>query len=199
MGLIGQMESLVTLWREKANWSPLVLKLPENLPMEEWAGIGRELCRTDQVMKWWIGDWAAFGLRKYGQLKEFAEMNGLNYQSLADMAWVSKSVEVSRRRESLEWSKHREVAALPAKEQEEWLARAEKEELPVAEIRRQIRQSQGENNALASDGPVIKFASKACDDLVNWIRSQPEDFWNEERRTAWRERLRPIVEFYREL
>jgi hypothetical protein len=34
---------------------------------------------------------------------------------------------------------------------------------------------------------------------VNWIRSQPEDFWNEERRTAWKERLRPIVEFYKEL
>ncbi|HEV8542779.1 MAG TPA: hypothetical protein VGR78_10345 [Verrucomicrobiae bacterium] len=199
MGMIGEMESLVTLWRDKANWSPLLLKLPEELPMEEWANIGRELCRTDQVMKWWIGDWAAFGLRKYGQLKEFAEMNGLNYQSLANMAWVSKSVEVSRRRESLEWSKHQEVAALPAKEQEKWLARAEKEELPVAEMRRQIRQSQGENNALQSDGPVIKFASKACDDLVNWIKSQPEDFWNEERRAAWRARLRPIVEFYQEL
>jgi hypothetical protein len=46
---------------------------------------------------------------------------------------------------------------------------------------------------------VLKFASKACDDLVNWIKSQPEDFWDEERRAAWRGRLRPIVEFYETL
>lgn len=199
MGVIGQMESLAILYGEKASWSALTLKLPEDLKMEDWAIIGRELCRTDQVVKWWIGDWAAFGLTKYGQLKEFAELNGINYQTLADMAWVSRSVEVSRRRESLDWSKHREVAALEPKEQEKWLAKAEKEELPVAEIRRQIRQSQGDNNALESDGPVIKYASKACDDLVNWIKTRPEGFWDEARRTAWRARLRPIVEFYEKL
>jgi hypothetical protein len=182
-----------------AQFRPLNLTLPESLSFEQWAEVGRNLCRSDQVMKWWIGDWAAFGLRKYGQLKEFAEINGINYQSLRDMAWVSEKVELSRRRDNLEWSKHREVAALEPKDQEKWLAKAEAEELPVVEIRRQIRQSQGVQNALQSDGPILKFASKACDDLVNWIRAQPEDFWNEERRTAWRLRLQPIVEFWEKL
>lgn len=197
--MIGQMAFVAKFLDEGTDCSPLVLTLPEDLPMERWASIGRELCRTDQVMKWWIGDWAAFGLRKYGQLKEFAEANGLNYQTLRNLAWVSEKVEMSRRRDNVEWSKHAEVASLEPKEQEKWLAKAEKEELPVVEIRRQIRQSQGDNNALESDGPVLKFASKACDDLVNWIKSQPEDFWDEERRAAWRGRLRPIVEFYETL
>jgi hypothetical protein len=182
-----------------AQFEALGLRLPEGLAFEQWADIGKTLCRSDQVMKWWLGDWAAFGSRKYGQLKEFAEINGLNYGTLRNLAWVSEKVELSRRRDNVEWSKHAEVAALEPREQQKWLAKAEKEELPVVEIRRQIRQSQGESNALASDGPVLKFASKACDDLVNWIRSQPEDFWNEERRTAWRERLRPIVEFWEKL
>lgn len=198
-GLLGHESVIAAILDEGTKCGPLVLKLSEDLPMERWAEIGRELCRTDQVMKWWIGDWAAFGLKKYGQLKEFAEANGFNYQTLRNLAWVSEKVELSRRRDNLEWSKHAEVAALEPKAQEQWLAKAEKEELPVVEIRRQIRQSQGENNALESDGPVLKFASKACDDLVNWIRSQPEDFWNEDRRAAWRKRLQPIVEFYQTL
>lgn len=185
--------------------TPLVLKLPEDLSLDSWAAIGRELCRSEQMMKWWIGDWANFGFRKYGQLKEFAEANGINYQTLRDLAWVSEKVEMSRRRDNLEWSKHREVAALEPKDQEKWLAKAEKEELPLVEIRRQIRQSQGENNALQSDGPVLKFASKSCDDLVNWLRQHPllpaggNDFWDEERRAAWRLRLQPIVEFWKQL
>ncbi len=188
-------------------FSSLELRLPEALPMEDWAAVGRRLCRTDQVVKWWLGDWAAFGLgdkdkkgwRKHGQLKEFAEANGVNYQTLRNLAWVSQSVELSRRRDKVEWTKHAEVAALPAKEQKKWLAKIEAEELPNAEIRRQIRQSKGENNALESDGPVTRFASKACDDLVNWIKGRPEGFWDEERRAAWKARLKPVADFYQSL
>ena len=88
---------------------------------------------------------------------------------------------------------------MPAKEQKQWLAKVEKEDMPRVEMRRQIRQAGGENNALESDGPIIKFASKACDDLVNWIKTRPGDFWTEERRAAWRIRLDPIVKFHETL
>lgn len=177
----------------------LELRLPDALEIGAWAEIGRKLMRSDQVLKWWIGDWAAFGIRKYGQLKEFAEANGINYAGLRQLAWVSESVELSRRRDNLEWSKHQEVAALPPQDQEKWLSKAATEPMTVAELRRQIRQGQGEQNALAGDGPVVRFASKAVDDLVHWLKVENPDVWPEERREAWRNRLQPIVDFWRQL
>ena len=69
----------------------------------------------------------------------------------------------------------------------------------MAGLRQQIRLAQGERNALQSDGPVVKFGSKSCDDLHHFLQSQPTEFWSEERRTVWKDRLRPIVEFYNQL
>lgn len=182
-----------------ATFNALELVLPEDLAKQDWAAVGRQLCRADQVMKWWLGDWAAYGLRKYGELKEFAEANNINYASLRQAAWVCASIELSRRRDTLDWSKHMEVAALKPREQTRWLAKAEAEELPVAELRRQIRQAQGSQNALVADGPTVKFISKACDDLLHWLKRQPADFWTNERKAIWRKRLEPVVEFYESL
>lgn len=190
-----------------AEFTAIELRLPEELSMDEWCKLGRRLCRADQVAKWWLGDWAAFGMgdpekdgwRRHGKLKDFAEANGFDYGYLRNLAWVSRSVQLSRRRDNVEWTKHQEVASLPPQDQEKWLAKIEKEDLPRAELRRQIRQAGGEFNALESDGPVLKFASKACDDLVNWLRTQPEGWWDEGRRAAWRKRLEPIVRFWEKL
>jgi hypothetical protein len=189
-----------------AKFGALELSMPEAISLDDWAAVGRRLCRTDQVVKWWLGDWAAFGLgdkdqkgwRKHGQLKEFADANGVDYQTLRNLAWVSGKVELSRRRDNVEWSKHAEVAALPAKEQTKWLAKMEAEEMPRGELRRQIRQAQAApgSNALESDGPVMRFASKALDDLVNWLKTRPEAFWDEKRRTQWKLRLAPVVKFW---
>ena len=175
------------------------LRLPENLEITDWAAVGRRLVRCDQVLKWWLGDWAAFGLRKYGQLKEFAEANGINYGGLRNLAYVSDAIELSRRRDNLDWSKHAEVAPLPPAEQDTWLQKAVDESLTVADLRRQIRLGQGEKSALEPDGPVMRFASKAVDELCAWIRAENPNEWPEERRETWRKRLAPIVEFAREL
>ena len=182
-----------------ATFTPVELALPADLAIDEWAAIGRRLVRSEQVLKWWVGDWAAFGVRKYGKLKEFAEANGMDYGTLRNLAWVSNSIELSRRRDNVEWSKHAEVAALPAKDQTKWLERIEEEELPRAELRRQIRASQGEQNALKSDGPTTKFVSKALDDLTHWLTSQAADFWTADRKALWKDRLKPLVKFYNSL
>lgn len=184
---------------QQAQFSPLGLELPEGLDLDGWAAVGRRLLRVDQVMKWWLGDWAAFGERKYGALKEFAEANGIDYGTLRNHAWVSGAVELSRRRDTLGWSKHAEVAALKPQEQTEWLAKAETEHLPVAGLRQQIRLSQGESNALEGDGPVVKFGLKAADDLEHWLKARPGEFWSPDRCEAVRARLKPIVEFYERL
>lgn len=186
----------IELRAKGAKFTPLELTFPETMPLEDWAAVGRQLCRSDQVMKWWIGDWAAFGLRKYGQLKEFAAANNLNYGSLRNAAYVSSAIELSRRRDNVEWTTHAEVAPLKPAEQTKWLAKVEAESLPRAELRKQIRQSSGTNNALESDGPVFKFMSKDCDNLIHALKSKPPEFWNDDRKAIWREKLKPLVEFY---
>ena len=200
-----------------ARFTPLGLDLPEQMPIEGWAELGRKLWRTDQVMQWWLGDWAAFGLRKYDQerrkqlrpqeptgrppmtLKEFAAANNINYGTLQNLSWVSQNVPISRRRENLEWSKHAEIAPLEPREQTKWLDKMEAEDLPRSVVRQQIRISQGEHNALQSDGPITKFVTKGLDDFLAWLRGRPDGFWDAERRAVWRERLSPLVEFWKKL
>ena len=202
MGDIGPTWDVAVL--KGARFTPLQLELPESMPLDDWAAIGRKLVRSDQVMQWWLGDWAAFGAgnpdakgwRRHGQLKEFAEANGINYQTLRNLAWVSGRVEMTRRRDNVEWSKHSEVAALPAEEQSKWLQKTEKEALPRAELRRQIRQAGGSSNALEADGPPTKFVSKALDDLVHWLKTRPAEFWDEDMRAVWKARLDPIIRFW---
>jgi hypothetical protein len=63
----------------------------------------------------------------------------LDYQTLANLKWVSASIEVSRRREKLSWTHHSEVAALPSGEQDEWLDLAEQNTWTVRELRQRIR------------------------------------------------------------
>lgn len=201
-----------------AHHTPLELRLPEALDMQGWAEIGRRLCRADQVMQWWLGDWAAFGLRKFegveegnspspnplpeervkprrGALKEFAEANGINYGTLRNLAWVSSKVPLSLRNDKLDWSKHKDVAHLPAKEQAKWLAKTAAENLVVSELRQRIRLSQGEDNALASDGPVLESGQRYLDVLLAWLHGRPQGFWTGERKALWIEKLAPVVEF----
>jgi len=204
-----------------AQFTPLGLDMPDDLPLDGWTEVGRRLVRMEQVTQWWLGDWAAFALRQYegceefggkkcqrdehgqgtrlGTLKEFAAGQGVNYQTLRDLAWVSRAVPVSRRRDNLEHSKHREVAALSPRDQVKWLDKMEHEQLPRSVVREQIRISQGESNALVPDGPVTKFITKALDDLLAWLRARPEGFWTEDHRQIWRDRLKPLVDFYQEL
>jgi len=197
--LVSHQEIELELSSAGAQFTPVELRLPENLAKEDWAHLGRKLARADQVMRWWLGDWAAFGVRKYGQLKEFAELNGIDYGTLRNLAWVCQSVELSRRRDNLDFGKHAEVAQLPPKEQAKWLDKIASEGLPRAEIRRQLRQAAGERNALDSDGPTTRFISRACDDLIHWIKTRPAGFWSEERKTAWKTRLEPLVRFWESL
>jgi hypothetical protein len=192
--------------------TPVRLILPDQLDEKTWAAIGRKLSRAAQVIAWWLGDWAAFGLDhfengriKYHVLKEFAQANNLNYQTLANYAWVARNVTFSRRRENLDWSKHAEVAALAPQAQKQWLARAEEDNLPVAALRQQIRLSQSDQNALTSDGPAMENPRKPIDQLLAWIEkhpdpaNDPENFWTEDRRATWKDWLRPVLAFAAQL
>lgn len=90
------------------------LELPEGLSFEDWLNVGQDLADADRSLRWWIGDWWAYGKHHYGErLKALKEAKGfpLSFQSCMDAGWVSRVFETSRRREVLSWSHHQEVAA----------------------------------------------------------------------------------------
>jgi hypothetical protein len=122
------------------------LELRPGLPISVWQSIGRKLEAIKGSFQWWIGDWANYGVSAYGE-KYTGALKETNYekQSLENMAWVAKHLETSRRRESLSWSHHAEVAALDPEQQTQWLKLAEKQNLSVRDLRVAIKKEHQPN------------------------------------------------------
>jgi hypothetical protein len=53
------------------------------------------------------------------------DATGFSYSTVRNDAYVAEHVKVSRRRDTLSWSHHGEVAQLEPEEQDHWLAQAE--------------------------------------------------------------------------
>jgi len=120
--------------------SQTALDLPKGLSFEEWEETGKTLGKIGRACQWWIGDWLNYGEREYGETYAQAmDETGLEYGTVANYAYVAKAVEPSRRRESLSFSHHSEVASMEPEEQEAWLERARYDEWPVAKLRAKIK------------------------------------------------------------
>lgn len=191
---LAQLESDLT--QNRVVFSRVGLHIPNDLTLEACAELGCKLYRAGKYVQWCLADLAAFMAKRYGQLKEFAEINELNYQYVANLAWVANAVEPSLRKEGVDWAFYEAIAPFPPKEQVVWLETAVTEGISVAELRSRIRLSKGEKCALDRDGPATKSALKSCEDLCYWLRTRPPDFWTPERKAAWRKNLSPIVDLF---
>jgi len=100
---------------------------------------------------WWIGDWLVFGQREYGnRYKQAVAATGLDYQTLRNYAWVASRFCASRRRDTLSFGHHAEVAALCEDDQEAWLRRSVVEGWSRNELRRKLRAKRTERPELPS-------------------------------------------------
>lgn len=175
-----------SLKKISAKAKPSALIIPEKATLEQWTDIGRKLYHAGQTMTWWLADWAAYGDREYGQLKEFCEIQGMNYQTIRNLAAIASSVEMSRRRDNLSFSHHAEVSGLAAREQTKWLALAIKESLSVVELRRQIRSSTAIHLPEKTYGPsdegiemqkLFLDASVVFDRRSDFVKKHPDEAW----------------------
>lgn len=175
-----------SLKKISAKVKPSALIIPEKATLEQWTDIGRKLYHSGQTMTWWLADWAAYGDREYGQLKEFCEIQGMNYQTIRHLACTASSVEMCRRLNNLSFSHHVEVASLPAREQTKWLALAVKESLSVVELRRQIRASTAIHLPEKTFGPsddgievqkIFLDASVMFDRKSDFVKQHPDEAW----------------------
>ncbi len=118
----------------------LGLSLPKDMLFDDWLALGRRLSAGQKVVNWWIGDWWAAGHHRYGERARVAAegLFGREFQTLRNLASVCRSFETSRRRDTLSWSHHVEVAALPPAEADRLLDEAQKDGLSKAELRKRV-------------------------------------------------------------
>lgn len=139
------------------------LALPESLTYDDWERCGEALQAAEGSISWWLGDWLNFGERKYAEkYSQALDPEAKNYGALRNAAWVSKQVELSRRRDKLSFAHHQDVAPLEPIEQDEWLSKAENEGLTSKELR----------VAIAAEKRTAKLAAHHL--ARNWRRAQTE-------------------------
>jgi hypothetical protein len=118
------------------------LQLLRELPFERWVIVGRQLSEMHSSSAWCLGDWLVYGQAAYARrYREAIEQTRLDYQTLRNYAWVAKQFALSRRRDSLSFGHHAELAALPEAEQDFWLRKADELGWPVKRLRREVRSS----------------------------------------------------------
>jgi N6-adenosine-specific RNA methylase IME4 len=111
-------------------------------PFEEWERVLAFASRCEGAVLWWLGD-----LINYGETTDWGEKytqamesSGLDYGTVRNAKYVAGRLELSRRRDTLPFAHHQEVAPLSPDEQSLWLGRAEREGWTRAELRKRLRQ-----------------------------------------------------------
>lgn len=116
-------------------WTPR-----QPLDLAEWIGYGKRFGSLGRACGWWMGDWLNFGSAAYGQkYSRAARISKYEVQTLMNMAYVASRFDPSRRRESVSWSHHAELAPLLAEDQDRWLDRVEADRLTVRDLRQELR------------------------------------------------------------
>lgn len=138
---LAQRTDVVPFIGSQAKAQKAGMVFPQNLSERSWERIGTGLRELTNSSAWWLADWLIFGESAYGlrRYREAIERTGLDYQTLRNYAWVARRFELHRRRESLSFAHHAEVARLSSAEQDYWLLKAEKQMWSRNELRRALR------------------------------------------------------------
>lgn len=121
------------------------LRLLPGLSHDQWMQVGETIKFFEHGVMWWLGDWWNYGERAYGDMASQAakdavqDATGRDYDTVRSAAWVASRFESERRRTHLSWSHHREVAALPPCEQDEWLDHAQSNGWSRSDLRNAVR------------------------------------------------------------
>jgi hypothetical protein len=150
------------------SWSPR-----RALDLVEWSEQGRRFGLMGRGTGWWIGDWVNYGNAVYGEkYSRAARLTGYDVQTLMNMAWIASCFTISRRRETLSWSHHAEVASLPAPDRERWLDRAEQDRLSVRSLRDEVARTRAAEARNARSEPPKGF-DVHCPECGSCFRAKP--------------------------
>jgi hypothetical protein len=136
------------------------LELPD-LSFNEWRRVGEQLELQHDASLWWIADWAAYGERQYRRDYGPALEQLYERKSLRNLAYVARNVDTERRRESLSFSHHAEVAPLDPDWQTVWLDDAETHGWSKQELRERLAEWRGNGRS----GPTPALTIRAVAEL----------------------------------
>ena len=108
-------------------------ELPADMTEREWRAAGELLGKVERSVSWWLGDWWAFSVTRYGERKAIVQdedWDGPELQTCKNAAAVCRTFETSRRRDVLSFKHHAEVASLVPAEADTLLDWAEE---PIAQ------------------------------------------------------------------
>lgn len=129
-----------------------------HLPYDTFEALGAFLGKVNRSCSFWIGDWLNFGEAVYGEkMAQAAEATGLAPQTLINRASVCRHIPPERRKASLAFGIHAEVAYLNPEERDSWLAKAEREQWTRARLREEMRIVRGNG----VPGPMGDLADRA--------------------------------------
>ncbi|MEV6632793.1 LmbU family transcriptional regulator [Actinoplanes sp. NPDC051470] len=149
------------------------LRFPSTIDYDEWETAGRRLSTLATSSAWCLGDWLIFGQDRYhDRYRRTVETAGLDYQTLRNYAWVARRFDLSRRRDTLSFQHHAEVAALPAAEQDYWLARAAEHGWSRNQLRQHVR---GHRDQVTRNAPALPQLSVQDDQLNRWRAAASEE------------------------
>jgi len=135
------------------------------LSLRDWLGYGRRLGTIGRSVNWWIGDWLRYGNTRYGErYARASRATGYDSQSLMNMVYVASRFAPQRRRDSLSWSHHSELAALDEPEQERWLALAATHRMSVHSLRLELRAWR--RASTLGDGETPNACEPSLDDVI---------------------------------
>jgi hypothetical protein len=111
------------------------LVVVQDLSFDQWSNLMETLSKMDTAFQFALGDALNYGQSRYGErYAQAIECTGKEYQSLANYAWVSKSVPPDVRVAGLSWTHHRLVARLEPHEQSHLLQKAHTEHWTVSAL-----------------------------------------------------------------
>jgi hypothetical protein len=149
------------------------LCLPEHMSFDSWRELGTQVYRVMDCSVWWLGDWLVYGEKTYGdRYKQAITDASLSYQTLRNYAWVARRFPLSRRRDTLSFAHHAEVAALADDEQDVWLGRAEQSNWPCSQLRRRLRAAQLTNRQTPADEKTVHTRALKID-----VPTERHDRW----------------------
>lgn len=128
---------------------------------DEWYAAITWAKQVEKASPFWVGDLLQWGEAKFGEMaSQVHEAIGYEYQTSANAQYVCKKIPPERRRPTVPFSHHAEVASLPPAEQDKWLDKCETENLTREQLRVQLRAEKGAQ----SGTPVTLWLTVSCVD-----------------------------------
>jgi site-specific DNA-methyltransferase (adenine-specific) len=118
----------------------LALRFRADTPFAAWEHETRALLDVARGIQWLVGDALAFGEDQWGeQAAQIFDFEEYSFDAVEKMIRTAKAIPPERRRATVGYSVHAEVASLPPPQQEALLEHAQATQATVAEVRQLAR------------------------------------------------------------